>query len=153
MNSPVADTQSVREFQENQYCDTISISALRKVTGFSRQMDTNCSNSATSSPFIWSGTYTIQSGKREDVVSALTDFAPQVGESEPDTWSYLVFESLDDGDENTLYLWELYANENGLREVHVKSDAAANLKAKIGHLLIGRSLCGYRRISTKNSRG
>ena len=88
-----------------------------------------------------------QSDKRQEVVSALTDFAPQVERSEPDTWSYLVFESLDDGEDNTLYLWELYANERGLREVHVKSAAAANLKDQIGNLLTGRSLSGYHHIS------
>ena len=104
------------------------------------------SSTGTISPFIWSGTYTTQSGKRQEVVSALRDFAPQVERSEPDTWSYLVFESLD-AEDNTLYLWELYANEEGLREVHVKSGAAANLKDQIGNLLTGRSLSGYHHIS------
>jgi len=75
------------------------------------------------------------------------EFAPQGQESEPDTWSYLVFTPLDDLGENVLLLWELYADENGLREVHAKSLAAANLKDKIADLLNGRSMSGYRLIS------
>ena len=54
---------------------------------------------------------------------------------------------MDDREENTLHLWELYANENGLRQVHMKTAAAANLKNKIGNLLTGRSLSGFQRVS------
>jgi hypothetical protein len=80
------------------------------------------------------------------VISALVDFAKQVEASEPDTWSYMVFTLLGDVNDDVLYLWELYANENGLREVHVKSSAAARLKDKIGHLLNGRSMDGSHRM-------
>ena len=74
-------------------------------------------------------------------------FAPVVEETEPETLSYVVLKALDDEFQNVLCLWEKYANENALREVHAKSAGAAQLKDKISPILAGRSLGGYRDVS------
>jgi len=41
-------------------------------------------------------------------------------------------------------MWELYVSEAGLKEVHAKSDAAAQLKVDISELLKNRYIQGYR---------
>jgi quinol monooxygenase YgiN len=84
-------------------------------------------------------------GKRDEVISILQEFGEIVGQTEPDTWTYLVMKPTED--EDNLYLWERYANERALREVHVKSSAAAGLKDKLGHLLVGRSMGAYHEVS------
>jgi quinol monooxygenase YgiN len=84
-------------------------------------------------------------GKRDEVISILQEFGETVRQTEPDTWTYLVLKPT--GDEDNLYLWERYANERALREVHVKSSTAGRLKDKLGHLLVGRSMGGYHEVS------
>lgn len=93
--------------------------------------------------FIWSGTYTTHEGLRPTVVEKLNRFSDKIIGSEPNTLAYLVFEETEGRNSDTLYLWELYSNETGMREVHAKSSAAAQLKDDIGSLLSDRVLRGY----------
>jgi quinol monooxygenase YgiN len=96
--------------------------------------------------YFWTGTYTAIPGERDAIVSILSNFSSIVERTEPETLSYVILIPTDEGDQDTVYLWEQYSNESGLRDVHVKSDAASKLKDQIGHLLSGRSMAGYRRI-------
>jgi quinol monooxygenase YgiN len=112
---------------------------FQPVAGFVRPP--NEQNGSLGPTYIWSGTYTVAPGKRDQVISILQEFGESVRQTEPYTWTYLVLKPT--GDEDTLYLWERYANEGGLREVHVNSSAARGLKDKLGHLLVGRSMGRY----------
>jgi quinol monooxygenase YgiN len=126
-------------------------SNLLKRTSFTRPSRLQNSSSEPTPFYFWTGTYTAVPGKRAEVVSILSDFSSVVEQTEPDTLSYIVFLSTNDVDEDTIYLWEKYVNESGLRDVHMRSDAASKLKDQIGPLLNDRSMAGYHQIYFERS--
>jgi quinol monooxygenase YgiN len=111
-----------------------------------RPIELQSSKSDASAFYFWTGTYTAAPRERDAIVSILSDFSSIVEKTEPETLSYVILIPTDEGDRDTIYLWEQYLNESGLKDVHAKSDAASKLKDQIGHLLSGRSMAGYRRI-------
>lgn len=121
------------------------ITHLKPALGFSRTFSTP-PNPSTASQYFWTGTYTAYPGKRNQVLQYLSAFADDIVNLEPDTLNYLVLVPDDESDEDTLYLWEQYSDESGLREVHVKSKAAAGLKDTIGPLLKNRVMAGFQEI-------
>ncbi len=71
-----------------------------------------------------------QPGKRDEGVELLSTMLPQV-ETEPGTLVYSFH--LDSGDENTVWIFELYTDGDALG-VHGGSDAIAAMFGKIGGL-------------------
>ena len=71
-----------------------------------------------------------QSGKRDEGVEILSSMLPQV-ETEPGTLVYSFH--LDSGDENTVWIFELYTDGDALA-AHGGSDAIAAMFGKIGGL-------------------
>jgi quinol monooxygenase YgiN len=71
-----------------------------------------------------------QPGKRDEAVEILSTMLPQV-ETEPGTLVYSFH--LDSGDENTVWIFELYTDGDALG-VHGGSDAIAAMFGKIGGL-------------------
>ena len=124
----------------------VSTSEFLAVAGFTRPIQFQNSGSEPTPFYFWIGTYTVVPGKRAEVVSILSDFASVIEQTEPETLSYTVYLSTNEGNEDTIYLWEQYSSEIGLRDVHMKSDAASKLKDHIGPLLTGRSMAGYRQV-------
>jgi quinol monooxygenase YgiN len=118
---------------------------LKPILGFARTQPLPSDSSSSASRYFWTGTYTAHPGQRDQVLHYLTAFADEIVDSEPDTLNYIVLVPDDEeNDEDTLYLWEQYSDERALREVHVKSNAAAGLKDTIGPLLKDRSMAGFR---------
>ena len=100
----------------------------------------------TSAQYFWTGTYTAHPGKRFQVLHFLDAFADEIVKVESDTLNYLVLIPEDESEMDTLYLWERYADEMALREVHAQSTAAAGLKDTIGPLLRDRAMAGFRAV-------
>ena len=114
------------------------LTRLRGVAGFVRDDEARM----TPESFVWSGNYTTREGSRTTAIDKLSQFSTRIINSEPETLAYLVFTN--DSEPQNLYLWELYSNEAGLREVHAKSAAAEQLKEDIGGLLSHRDMRAYR---------
>ena len=111
--------------------------------GFSQKQP---SSQPTSAQYFWTGTYTAHPGKRCQVLHFLDAFADEIVNVESDTLNYLVLIPEDESEMDTLYLWERYADEMALREVHAQSTAAAGLKDTIGPLLRDRAMAGFRAV-------
>jgi quinol monooxygenase YgiN len=124
----------------------VSTSELLAVAGFTRPIPIQNSGSEPNPFYFWIGTYTVEPGKRAEVVSILSDFSSVIEQTEPETLSYIVYLSTNEGNEDTIYLWEQYSSEIGFRDVHMTSDAASKLKDQIGPFLTGRSMAGYRQV-------
>jgi len=100
----------------------------------------------TSGEYFWTGTYTAHPGKRCQVIHFLDTFADEIVNVESNTLNYIVLIPDDESEMDTLYLWERYADEMALREVHAKSTAVQGLKDTIGPLLRDRAMAGFRAV-------
>jgi quinol monooxygenase YgiN len=46
-------------------------------------------------------------------------------------------------EEDTVYVWERYASESALREVHHVSEGYLRMRERMGGMVLGRDISGY----------
>jgi quinol monooxygenase YgiN len=95
--------------------------------------------------FIWAGKFLTHPGKADEVIDALKENLPYIELSEPDTISFVVLKGADEAD--TVYVWERYASERALRDVHHKSAGYAKLRERTGSLMKTRNINGYKELT------
>lgn len=76
---------------------------------------------------------TTQPGKRDDLVAAFKDYLPNV-EAEEGTLVYAI--STDSGDENVVWVYELYPDQDAVA-AHSGSEAFAEFGKSLGGVLAG----------------
>ncbi len=76
---------------------------------------------------------TAQPGRRDELLRVLTNYANTL-DGEPGTTLYAV--AADQGDDDVVWLWEEFADEDGVRE-HFEHDFFRALQLELGDLLAG----------------